>query len=71
MGEYGTFISSTNGGVNWNVSNKTSGLTGRFDSYFIFNQSTYFVGTSDAKLIKTVDYGKNWSVLYDFHLYYT
>jgi len=66
IGEYGTLITSTNGGANWNIVNKLLGLTESLYSHFVRDDNTIFIGASSGKLLKTTDAGLSWNVKYDF-----
>ena len=67
---YGTLMTSTNGGLNWNFVNKMLGIKDDFVSSFIYNDNTVFIGSGAGKIIKTTNSGISWNIIYDFNQQY-
>lgn len=60
VGDYGTVIRSTNGGVNWNVLPNAGGMSEQlFGVHFPTSQTGYAVGTT-GQYVKTTDGGATW-----------
>ncbi len=62
IGRYGTVLTSTNSGVNWNVANRICGESFDLRSYFVYNDNLIFIGTENGRVIKSTDGGSNWTV---------
>jgi photosystem II stability/assembly factor-like uncharacterized protein len=63
MGEHGTLLKTTNGGIEW-VQKKTGTIKGLWNSYFINSQTGWIAGGAESGnsgvLLKTTDNGETW-----------
>ena len=61
-GDCGTIIKTTNNGVNWNVSNKVSGIVESFKYYYQYDNNIIFIGSDVGKIFKSTNGGANFSL---------
>jgi len=60
VGSYGTFIRSTDGGLNWFVLHFVNNLNTSFSSVIFPSANTGFLCSSNGHILKTVNSGTNW-----------
>jgi photosystem II stability/assembly factor-like uncharacterized protein len=61
-GDCGTIIKTTDIGVNWNVSNKVSGIAESFKYYYQYDNNIIFIGSDVGKIFKSTNGGVNFSL---------
>ena len=59
VGDSGTIINTTNGGINWTIQN--SGITSRLNSVFFTDSITGYAVGDSGKILKTTNGGNLWS----------
>jgi len=62
VGDVGTVIKTSNGGLNWTVTHYSGGVSSDLFAVFFIDQTTGWVAGSDGKILKTIDGGTSWSV---------
>ena len=62
VGDVGTVIKTTDGGLNWSVTHYSGGITSDLYTVFFTDQNTGWTAGAMGKILKTTDGGKSWSV---------
>ncbi len=60
VGNYGTFIRTTDGGVSWFVNHFVNNLNTSFSSVFFNSSSAGFICSNNGHILRTVNSGTNW-----------
>jgi len=59
-GDYGTIISSTNSGTDWNVSNKIFNITNSLSNYIKIDEQIFLLVSDNGVILKSTNAGINW-----------
>lgn len=62
VGDVGTIIKTTDGGLNWSVSHYSGGITSDLYTVFFIDQDIGWAAGGNGKVLKTDDGGISWSV---------
>ncbi len=62
VGDVGTIIKTTDGGINWSVTHYSGGITSDLNTVFFIDQNTGWAAGDEGKILKTTDGGISWSV---------
>jgi len=63
VGDVGTIIKTTNGGIDWSVTHYNGGITSDLYRVFFIDQNTGWAAGEQGKILKTANGGTNWLVL--------
>ncbi len=63
VGDWGTILNTTDGGLNWNIQKEDSTYGSTFnDIYFVGLDTGWVVGSSYSNILATTNGGKNWNI---------
>ena len=64
-GDFGTIISTSNMGINWNVVNTVNNITGKIEYIEMIDNNTFYFCTMPGGIYKSTNAGLNWILFYN------